>query len=292
MSTLPNLADLSSVRDLDFSDAKLEGEDLSGLRAETVILSRADLRRARLVEIHWTDCLLRDARLDGADLSRAVLRICDLSGVRAGGISAREACIEDCSAVGIILDGADLTNARLCETDLTRASLRGASLRGAELSGASLRGADLREADLRESVLTDADLRGAQLCDADLRGADLRGADLRGASLDGAQMEDSDPSGAQMDADSDEPAASEDGQEIAPMVMELYRNLGGAKTVDPALLSVMQARLGKTAPMSEGRQTQLTDTAMAVLRTLESVGLDTMLSAAMGAFGADDEASP
>lgn len=275
------------ARDLDLTDARLDGQELTGLRAEDVELRCADLRRATLVDVHWTGCRLRDARLDGADLSHAVLRMCDLGGVQAGGITARAARLENCRAEAITLDGADLGEASLCDTELNRASLRRTNLRGADLSGTSLRGADLSGADLRGANLEDADLRGADLRGANLEDADLRGADLRGAILDDARMDGTELYGAQRDEQ-----AQVQGEAIAPMVAELYRNLGGTRTIDPSLIAALDQRLGTTQPLSRVRELQLTNTATAVVQALESLGIDTVMSAAMSLVDDDDEPSP
>ena len=70
------------------------------------------------------------------------------------------------------------------------AKLHGADLRWADLQGADLHGATLEGADLRNVTLRGADLRWADLRGADLRWANLRGADLQGAKLHGATLVD------------------------------------------------------------------------------------------------------
>ena len=87
------------------------------------------------------------------------------------------------------LHGADLRWADLQGADLHGATLEGADLRGADLRGADLRWADLRGADLHGATLEGADLRNVTLRGADLRWADLRGADLRWANLRGADLQ-------------------------------------------------------------------------------------------------------
>ena len=88
-----------------------------------------------------------------------------------------------------VLEGADLSYANLRGADLRYASLSYTDLRGADLSGANLAGADLRGADLRvRASLRGADLWDANLSGADLRGADLWGANLEGVNLQGANL--------------------------------------------------------------------------------------------------------
>jgi Pentapeptide repeats (8 copies) len=81
------------------------------------------------------------------------------------------------------LRGADLRNADLGDADLRNADLRNADLGDADLRNADLRNADLGNADLGDADLRNADLRGADLGDAKLRGADLRDAKLSGGSI-------------------------------------------------------------------------------------------------------------
>jgi uncharacterized protein YjbI with pentapeptide repeats len=171
-----------SARGLVLKGANLRGLRLAGLRADGLDLEEADLRESSLAGVKWKGCILRDARLDDADFTDAVLRLCDLDQARATKATFARVRLENSTARGARFDGADLTGAVLTDTDFSRASLRGANLEGVSASGADLRGADLRGARLLDAVLTDSDLRGADLTDADLRGADLRGADLRGVA--------------------------------------------------------------------------------------------------------------
>jgi hypothetical protein len=101
-----------------------------------IILTRTDLRRANLREMH----------LEGADLCWARLEAATLF-------------------------GAQLEGANLAPTDLRRAILTGAQLQGANLAGAQLQGANLAGAQLQG-----ADLGGTQLQGANLAGAQLQGA--------------------------------------------------------------------------------------------------------------------
>jgi len=85
--------------------------------------------------------------------SHAILRICDLDGVRAAHAVFAGASVENCTARGARFDGANFTGAVLIETDFSRASMPSAQLTGVSASGAIFRGADLRDADLREADL-------------------------------------------------------------------------------------------------------------------------------------------
>lgn len=100
---------------------------------------------------------------------------------------------------GVVLEGCDLTGARLTETDVTGARMANVRLPHAALAAgifdrADMRYADLSRADLsyasmRGTVLLGANLNFADLTNTDLRGADLSFADLRGARLGGARFD-------------------------------------------------------------------------------------------------------
>jgi uncharacterized protein YjbI with pentapeptide repeats len=114
------------------------------------------------------------------------------------GANLRDAKLCDSNLKFANLSGADLSDTNLRRADLSGANLSGANLFGADLADANLRGANLSNAnltdanlsyaDLHNADLYRADLSGANLSYADLHNADLRRADLRGANLFGANM--------------------------------------------------------------------------------------------------------
>jgi uncharacterized protein YjbI with pentapeptide repeats len=92
-----------------------------------------------------------------------------------------------------VLEGIDLSGARLADADLAFARLRGSILAGADLSEAYLASADLTGADLSGATLRRADclsvrFRRANLTKADLSYATLQSTDWRGAILTGANL--------------------------------------------------------------------------------------------------------
>lgn len=117
---------------------------------------------------------LNQAKLRGANLSRAKLYRADLARADLRGAVLKKA----------ELYTAILSRARLGGADLSEADLRGAVLSDANLTGADLSGADLREAVLREAVLSRVDLSRADLSGANLREAVLRGAQNLEKALD------------------------------------------------------------------------------------------------------------
>jgi uncharacterized protein YjbI with pentapeptide repeats len=154
----------------DFTDAVLEGCDLSGSNVGGGIFDRAHLQRANLCHVDGRGATFPDAELKYTDFRKSDLR-------------------------GVDLTSADLQFANLADADLRHGILLGASLRQAVLTGADLRGADLRDANLEN-----ADLSRARLADVDFRNADLHGAEFgghasamsalsRAKSLDGARLD-------------------------------------------------------------------------------------------------------
>lgn len=231
------------MRELVLRDSDLRGLQFAGLRADGLDLGECDLRDSTLSGVKWRGCTLRNARLDAADFSDAVLRMCDFDDVRAPHARFTRARFENSRARGARLDEADFSSAVLTDTDLSRASLRGARLDGVSATGVDLRGSDLRGASLRNAVLSDADLRGADLTDADLRDANLRGADLRGvAGLDAARF----PASAAGDVS---PAVQDLSETMAPIVAEVLRTAGrsGAIDADTAQRLIAEAARHQTA---------------------------------------------
>lgn len=90
------------------------------------------------------------------------------------------------------LQGADLTGAILRKADFRGANLEGAKLVEAHLEGADLSGAFLRNADLKGVYLSEAVLHKTNFFDAIIQNADLKKAQLQGANFRGARMESAD----------------------------------------------------------------------------------------------------
>jgi len=100
--------------------------------------------------------------------------------------------------VGVNLNGIDLSNAALTDSnfrgailtdaDLSGANLAGSNFRGADLSGAYLEGANLIQTDFRKSSLALANLIGADLTQANLQETALTNANFSAANLSQAQF--------------------------------------------------------------------------------------------------------
>jgi uncharacterized protein YjbI with pentapeptide repeats len=165
--------------------ARLEAVDFSGSHSEALLLLRGrDLRGCRFAGARYAQavflaCDLRESDLSGLHIGKAVFATVQAAGVRLRGLQLDSGCF----AAGSVLEGADLSAARL-----NQVSLRGTSLGKADLSQAALNGADLSECDLRGARLRGADARGARFVRAELGGADLGGCNLAGAVLQHARL--------------------------------------------------------------------------------------------------------
>lgn len=258
-----------TARDLMLRGASLLRVHLVGLRADGLDLEEADLRESVLRGVKWKGCSLRDAHLDAADLTDAILRLCDLEGARASGAAFVRARIENCTARGARFDGADLTEAVLTDTDFSRASLHGANLEGVEASGADFRGTDLRGATLRNAVLVDSDLRGADLTDADLTGADLRGADLRGVVGENLAL----PREAEPTPELPFELKALSGT-VAPIVAEVLQTAGRRGLIDTETTARLTEEVAALQRGTSPKNAPHKDTVKAVTRVLEEFGDD------------------
>ena len=274
-----------TARDLILKDANLRGVRLAKLRADNVTFDGTDLSEAMLTEVRWKKCSLRDSRLEAADFTNAILRLCDLDHVRAINSTFINARLENSTACAAQFDNVNFINAVLTDTDFSRASFRDANLENVSASGACFRGADLRGARLQNAELVDADLRGADLTDADMRGAVLRGADLRGVvGIDPALQK------AENQWGELPPEMRDLSETMAPIVIEALRTAGQSGFMDPEAAQRLiedAARYQSTSP----RNAPSPDTLEAVSRVLGKLG-DNVLPALIGALRQPDKGEP
>jgi uncharacterized protein YjbI with pentapeptide repeats len=151
----------------DLRDADLEGADLSG-----VVLPQADLTSANLRNARMHGAILRRAILHGANLSNAVLNNADLYGANLSFAT---------------LSGADFTSAHLFRADLYHVKASRACF-----AEANLRQADLGDGYYFQANFTKADLTRASLAGSELIRSQFGKAILVGASLDRAPIEQTD----------------------------------------------------------------------------------------------------
>ena len=197
----------------------LKKQDLSGIRWQGSVLTRAQLQGARFYSIgadrHRDTYDDKTADLSGADLTGANLTGANLSLSRLVGsgllrstlnranltlANLTKANLEQAALIQADLSQAQLVDARLSRADLTAAQLSYANLEGArlsginaagvELSGAVLRGVSANSANLTDANLTDVNLEKADLSRARLQNANLHNADLSQAILKDADLRD------------------------------------------------------------------------------------------------------
>lgn len=133
------------------------------------------------------------ANLDGANLRDLDLRNTNLTGAR----------LTDANLAGADLRGANLTAADLRDADLTAARLEGANLTGADLREATLTGVTLTDTTLtgvnfQDAVMNGVNLSGVNLSGVNLRRAFLLAANLEGANLSGATLSEAEMAGANL----------------------------------------------------------------------------------------------
>jgi uncharacterized protein YjbI with pentapeptide repeats len=161
--------------------------------SEKLDLNGADLRDANLEGVNLSDAHLekadlRGVYLNGANLSRAHLEKVDLQNAHLEGAYLSNAHLEGANLCWAELNEADLHDAFLEAADLHEAQMSKANLSRAHLEGAHLNGACLKEADLYNAHFTEADLRDVHLEGANLNNAHLEGKEVQKEDLERVQQ--------------------------------------------------------------------------------------------------------
>lgn len=130
--------------DLDFSRASLQRFDISDLDFDEIIVdvAFADLSEARLTNAKLFRLRGREAILDRAYCSRALLREARLDGTHAQNAIFHGANLVSASLKQADLRGAQFHDALMQESHLEGANLQGANFTGANLANAYFRGAE------------------------------------------------------------------------------------------------------------------------------------------------------
>lgn len=187
------------LQEADLSSANLRKADLTRANLKGAILRQADLRGANLMGAN-----LSGADLSGAKFDQAFLRLANFNGANLTGASLVGAdgrgWVTSAQGKTIKAHRTSFQGAILRQADLSQAYLRLCDFRGADLTAARLVETDLSSVDgrslegesgkrkptlLTEANLYHASLRKAQFPAADFRKANLNGADLRAAILGG-----------------------------------------------------------------------------------------------------------
>ncbi|MEU5417479.1 pentapeptide repeat-containing protein [Streptomyces clavifer] len=114
-------------------------------------LSGADISDADLANGLFTESVLRDVNLAGADLYRSHLEGADLNWANLSGAILVKAVLDKSSLGCAKLDRADLGSAEMWAVDARGASFRDAKLDGAGLLDVKLQGADLSNASVQQT---------------------------------------------------------------------------------------------------------------------------------------------
>lgn len=206
------------------SGQKLRGRNFTGGATLPADLRCADLTKAKLDEVDFTQkdltgAILKDASMKEADFTQARLEYADLTGADLSDADLGQMHAKHAILRGTILTDAhggqaefphaDLTGAIMARAELTQANFTDATLVDADLNDATLgqiqgRNADFSRAKLRSAKLGQARLqfavfKGANLTKVEFTQAEMRGADLKGATVEGAsfiQADDVDLTGA------------------------------------------------------------------------------------------------
>jgi len=189
---LSNVFVVSFSEDINLKNAKLEGADLNRAILYRVDLTDAVLQGANLEDASLVAVILKNAELGGARLARANLASDDLRNAKFVKADLCGAILQDADMAEAILDKANMYGADLTNAILEHASLRGANMTGAHLELANLKVARLENANLSGADLSRADLTGAYLTDANLAAATLQGAEFEVKDIEGANLENAD----------------------------------------------------------------------------------------------------
>lgn len=161
------------VRDLEVTDARLQGGRVRAVHAERATMTRVGIRSAE-----FTGCELGSLRWAGGKVSRAQFGACRLLGARFEGVTLEHVIFTGCK-----LDYASFAGIRAAGPVLfAGCSLREAQFTGCNLAGCLFDGCDLFQVSFGPGSYRGCDLRGNDL--SALTGAHH----LRRAVIDRAQL--------------------------------------------------------------------------------------------------------
>jgi len=172
----------------DVAEAKLDGADLSQMKASEITVLKSDFRGVKLRGARIEKSNLLDLDLSGVDLSEVSLPGTVLLDVKADKATFDRAQLESLRVVGADT-GCSLVGATFRGANMRGAFLRGAKMEGADLSDANLDDADFSKCDLRNAKFDYARARNARFIKTNLAGASLEGTDLMNSLLGGMKVQ-------------------------------------------------------------------------------------------------------
>ena len=179
--------------------SKFRNSKLTGANFSSALLDRADLTGADLSDANFTQTNLSETDLTEVKVTSKTTLACDLQSVKFSNDILRQANIAGANLAnrdlrGIDLSGRDLRatnfdNAKLSEAKFSDSELTGARFENSQLLKATFRGANLAHATLHSANLTGADLVGANFSGAYLERANLHGANISNANFHEAHLD-------------------------------------------------------------------------------------------------------
>lgn len=149
----------------------------------SVSIGKADKCASTKFPIDWSGC-----NLYGKVLTKVDLRMAKLKGANLFGATLTNKDLTGADLTNAFLKKADLDGAILVSVDLSHSNMIDAKVRGANLSNAKMVSANLYRADFTESNLTNVDFTDATLAYANLSFADLSGANLKNVGIWAANL--------------------------------------------------------------------------------------------------------
>jgi uncharacterized protein YjbI with pentapeptide repeats len=162
-----------SLNGTDLSDQNLVGADFTGSSGKRVDFSGSKLSKAKFIGVKLPSADFSKSNLEGSDFRFAEMPRADLDGVK---------------AVGIILEGADLTKVSAGKADFAEGNFTNVKAAGAVFGETKLDRANFTRAILTRAGFSDASLLEAVFDRADLSSATFDGAVLRNAVLTKANL--------------------------------------------------------------------------------------------------------
>ena len=185
----------------ELNNAFLRGAELKEATIKNTLLNninayKIDLSESRIDEL---------CKLDGADLSNAIMQEVKADNVRFFNVNMEHANLEHAQMKDAILEEVNMKFANLDKAvlegikannvDMTGANLTDVSAKKANFKNTILEGIEGRKADFSKAIMDGVNLRGANLHDAimlevSLKKADLRNADLQNVNFKNANVQD------------------------------------------------------------------------------------------------------
>lgn len=168
-----DLCDIQLSAPVDFTNAKFIGSNLSGMDLTHTILKGADLSRANLTKAELRDVHMEYSILDSTCLMEATLDGAHLRGVK---------------LANRYPNGPNLNKASLKKTDLTYANLQGGHFDGTDFSNCNCTLTRFNYATFKNTVFQGCDLKGCQFGGASLHSTHFMNSDISRSNFDGAVM--------------------------------------------------------------------------------------------------------